>query len=146
MPPIRVTVRVHWFGFVFQFSEIASFIFSFVSRVCKILHDSEVKTERSLTQNLPVCSLSLRMLCTRPGLSSVAFVQMQCMPGGFSGGSDGKESACSTGDLGSILGWKDPLEEGMAPHSSISVWRIPTDRGAWWATVHGVTKSQTRLK
>ena len=34
----------------------------------------------------------------------------------------------------------------MAPHSSISAWRIPTDRGAWWATVHGVTKSQTRLK
>ena len=74
MPPIRVTVRVHWFGFVFQFSEIASFIFSFVSQVCKILHDSKVKTERSLTQNLPVCSLSLRMLCTGPGLSSVAFV------------------------------------------------------------------------
>ena len=34
----------------------------------------------------------------------------------------------------------------MAPHSSILVWRIPMDRGAWWATVHGVTKSRTRLK
>ena len=41
------------------------------------------------------------------------------------------------------LGWKDPLEEGMATHSSILAWRIPMDRGAWWATVHGVTKSQT---
>ena len=37
---------------------------------------------------------------------------------GFSGGSDGKESACNVGDLGS-LGWDDPLEEGMATHSSI---------------------------
>ena len=43
------------------------------------------------------------------------------------------------------LGWEDPLEEGMATHSSILAWSIPMDRGAWWATVHGVTKSQTQL-
>ena len=36
------------------------------------------------------------------------------------------------------LGWKDPLEEGMATHSSILAWRIPMDRGAWWAAVHWV--------
>ena len=41
------------------------------------------------------------------------------------------------------LGWEDPLEEGMATHSSILAWRIPMDRGAWWATVHGVSKNQT---
>ena len=41
------------------------------------------------------------------------------------------------------LGWEDPLEEGMATHSSILAWRIPLDRGTWWATVHGVAKSQT---
>ena len=39
------------------------------------------------------------------------------------------------------LGWEDPLEEGMATHSSILAWRIPMDRGAWRATVHGITKS-----
>ena len=44
------------------------------------------------------------------------------------------------------LGREDPLEEGMATHSSIFVWRIPMDRGAWWATVHGVAKCWTRLK
>ena len=43
------------------------------------------------------------------------------------------------------LGWEDPLEEGMAAHSSILAWRISMDRGAWWATVHGVPKSWTRL-
>ena len=43
------------------------------------------------------------------------------------------------------LGWEDPLEEGVATHSSIVAWRILMDRGAWWATVHGVAKSQTRL-
>ena len=44
-----------------------------------------------------------------------------------------------------FLGWEDPLEEGMATHSSISAWRIPMDREAWRTTVHGVAKSQTQL-
>ena len=42
-----------------------------------------------------------------------------------------------------FLAWKDFLEEGMATHCSILAWRIPIDRGTWWATVHGVTKNQT---
>ena len=41
------------------------------------------------------------------------------------------------------LGWEDPLEEGMATHSSILARRIPMDRGAWWAIVQGVAKSWT---
>ena len=41
------------------------------------------------------------------------------------------------------LSWDDPLEEGLAVHSSILAWRIPMDRGAWWAPVHGVAKSWT---
>ena len=61
---------------------------------------------------------------------------------GFPGGSDDKESTCNVGDLGSILGWE---EEGMTTHSSILAWRIPMDRGAWWAAVHKVAKSWTRL-
>ena len=43
---------------------------------------------------------------------------------GFPGGSDGKESAPSTRDLGSILGWEDILEKETATHSSILAWRI----------------------
>ena len=38
------------------------------------------------------------------------------------------------------LGWQDPLEKGTATHSSILAWRIPMDRGASWATVHGGQK------
>ena len=44
-----------------------------------------------------------------------------------------------------FLGREGPLEEGTVTHSSILAWRIPMDRAAWWATVHGVAKSQTRL-
>ena len=43
------------------------------------------------------------------------------------------------------LGWEDPLEEGMTTHSRILAWRIPKDRGAWCATVHGVAKNWTHL-
>ena len=56
---------------------------------------------------------------------------------------NGKESACNAGDLVRSLGWEEPLEKGMATHSSILAWKIPMDRGAWWAIVDGVTKSQT---
>ena len=49
---------------------------------------------------------------------------------GFLGGSDDKESAYNAGDPGSIPGWEDPLEKGMATRSSILAWRIPW-RGAW---------------
>ena len=43
------------------------------------------------------------------------------------------------------LGWEDPLEESMETHSSFLGWRLPMDRGAWQATIHGVAKSRTRL-
>ena len=43
------------------------------------------------------------------------------------------------------LGWEDPLQEGMTNHSSIPAWRIPVDRGTWWATVRGVENSWTQL-
>ena len=44
------------------------------------------------------------------------------------------------------LGQEDPLERGLETHSSVLAWKISMDRGAWWATVHGLAKSQTRLK
>ena len=43
------------------------------------------------------------------------------------------------------LGWEDPLEEGMATHSSILAGRIPMDRGAWRVTVREVSKSHSQL-
>ena len=57
---------------------------------------------------------------------------------GFSGGSDSKETACNCQRPGfDRWGWEYPLEEDKVTHSSILGWRIPMDRGAWWATVHG---------
>ena len=44
------------------------------------------------------------------------------------------------------LDQEDPLEKEMATHSSILAWRIPMDRGAWWATVHGVANCETQLR
>ena len=53
-----------------------------------------------------------------------------------------KESACNAGDLGLIPGLGDPLEKGIATHSSICL-ENPMDRGAWQVIVYEVTKSQT---
>ena len=62
---------------------------------------------------------------------------------GFPGGSVGKESTCNVGDPNSISGWwRSPGEENGNP-LQYSCLGNPMDRGAQWATVHGVTKSQT---
>ena len=61
---------------------------------------------------------------------------------GFPGGSDGKESAFSAGDLGSILGSGRSPEEGKGYPLQYSCLENSTDRGAWQAAVHGVAKSQ----
>ena len=64
---------------------------------------------------------------------------------GFPGGTDGKNWPAMWETWVQSLGWEDPLEEGMATHSSILAWRIPMNQGSWWATVHVVTQSQTWL-
>ena len=62
---------------------------------------------------------------------------------GFLGGSAVKNLPAMPETWVLSLGREYPLEKGMATHSSILAWRIPMDRGAWWATVHGVTESDT---
>ena len=63
----------------------------------------------------------------------------------FPGGSDGKESACSAGDTGFMPGSERSLGEGNGNPLWYSCLGKPVDRGAWWATVHGVAKSWTQL-
>ena len=62
------------------------------------------------------------------------------------GGSDGKESACNAGDLGLVSELKRCPEEGNGYPLQYACLENPIDRGAWWVTVHGVTKSWTRPK
>ena len=64
---------------------------------------------------------------------------------GFHGSSAGKESARNAGDSSLIPGSGRSPGEGIGYPLQYSAWRIPKDRGAWRATVHGVSKSQTRL-
>ena len=64
---------------------------------------------------------------------------------GFPDGSDGKESICNVGDLGSIPGLGRSPGEGNANPFQYSCLENSMDRGAWQATVYGVTKSQTGL-
>ena len=65
--------------------------------------------------------------------------------GAFPGGSDSKESTCNAGDPGSIPGLGRPPREGHGNPLWYSCLENSMDRGAWWATVHGVTKRHTLL-
>ena len=62
---------------------------------------------------------------------------------GFPGGSNSKASACNEGDLGLIPGLGRSPGEGNGDPLQYSCLDNSKDRGAWWATVYGVTKSQT---
>ena len=64
---------------------------------------------------------------------------------GFPGGSDGEESTCNAGDLGSIPGLRRSPGGGHGNPLQYSCLENPMARGTWRAAVHGVTQSQTRL-
>ena len=64
---------------------------------------------------------------------------------GFPGDSDGKETACIAGDLGSTSGSGRSLGEGNGNPLQYSCLENSMDRGAWWATVQGIAQSWTQL-
>src|SRR5574341_1343706 len=90
-----------------------------------------------------LCWSSLPLSSMR--LSAASFINhfwLANCPVGFPGGSDGKESACNAGDPGSIPGSGRSPGEGNGYPLQYSYLENCMDRGAWQATVHGVTKSQ----
>ena len=95
--------------------------------------------------------LTLRGLDGRQGLreclkDSGLQGDLICLTKGLSCSSDGKESPCNAGDLGSIPGSGSALDKEMATHFQYSHLENSTRNSAqqrsWWATVHGVAKSQ----
>ena len=74
---------------------------------------------------------------------SLEFSQVGTLSGGFPGGSEVKASASNVGDLGLIPGSGRCSGEGNGNPLQYSCLENPMDRGAWQATVHGVTKSRT---
>ena len=83
------------------------------------------------------------VLCVCVSIS--AFHIRSSVPSFFPGSSDGKESACNMGNLGSISGWGRSPGEGSGNPLQYSFLDNPMDRGAWWAAVHGIAKSRTWL-
>ena len=99
----------------------------------------------SLSPNIFYCTLTLQIdISFDDGI--ILFLYQINKRMGFPDGSVVKNPPAMRETWVRSLGWEDPLEEGMATHSSFLAWRIPMDRGAWQATVQRVTKSQTRLK
>jgi len=71
------------------------------------------------------------------------YVRVYYINWGFPAGSDSKESTCNARDLGLILGSGRSAGGGNGNPLQYSCLENPMDRGAWWATVHGVAKSWT---
>ena len=80
-----------------------------------------------------------------PSLSAMGKCSKRLLSCDFPGGSDGNASAYSAGDLGLITGSGTSPGEGNGNPLQYSCLENPMDGGAWWATVHGVKKSRTRL-
>ena len=86
-----------------------------------------------------------RKAMTKNALTTAQLQSSHTLVKGFPGGSEVKTSACNMGDLGSIPGSGRSPGEGNGNPLQYSCPENPMDRGAWWATVHGVAKSQRRL-
>ena len=85
------------------------------------------------------CNLLQVFLCSNHCNNIIQVVRIHnCFPGD----SDGKESTCNAGNLGLIPGSGRFPGEGNGYPLQYSCLGSPLDRGAWWATVHGVAKSQ----
>ena len=89
-------------------------------------------------QETPARFLVRKIPWRRDGLPTPVFL-------GFPGGSDGKESACNVGNLGSIPVLGSSPGGGHGNPLQYSCLENPMGGGAWWATVHGVTKNRTQL-
>ena len=84
-------------------------------------------------------------LWTQWGKERVGQIERVALNWGFPGGSDGKESACSAGDMGSISGSGRSSGEGNGYPFQYSCLENLMDRGAWEVTVDGVAKIRTQL-
>ena len=106
---------------------------------CKILHIYAYSSWVGSRQKWETVKRSIHMWW------SMAYYPAKKKQYWFSGGSDGKESACNAGDHSSISGLGRSPGEGNGNPFQYSCLEDPMDGGAWQATVHGVTKSQTQL-
>ena len=108
------------------------------SRLCSLLFFFN----KSFCDESRVRAYGITLVCLWLGCNSrwVCFSVWVC---GFPGGSDGKESACNVGDLGSIPGLRRSPGGGNGYPFQYSCLEIFMDRGAWWAAVRGVAELDT---
>ena len=121
--------------------DVTKFI-CFISRrrlASMLYFTSYLSTSPSMTINFSCINNRIRI----PLLPLIFFAYFSRL--GFPGGSEVKASACNAGDLGSIPGWGRSPGEGNGNPLQYSCLENPMGGGAWWATVHGVAKSWTRL-
>ena len=111
---------------------------------CWAMEPLAVIEESSLVPTCGCYILYMRLAQSRH-LVFVSYLMLINLNFGFPGGSDGKESACNAGDQSSTPGLGRSPGEENGNLLQCSCLENSMDRRAWWATVHGVTKSRTQL-
>ena len=134
----------------FQWNQLHSYLF--IQKKWKHIHKLSIAFLHISTNLIPFWN-SLFPICS-PDFhiykyyAFSLFIYFWCGPFlklGFPVGSDGKETACNAGDLGSIPGLKRSSGGEHGSPLQYSCLEKPMDRGAWRATVHGIAKSWTQL-
>ena len=97
----------------------------------------KIKRKKKITEKFPFLPMFRIIQTVRVWRALILFISVS------PDGSDGKESMYSEGDPGSISGSGRSPGEGNGNPLQYSCLENPMDRGAWWATVHWVSKSQT---
>ena len=113
----------------------------------KFLKES-ISTKENSFQFIKYCELTenqLAQILKFGDLRNLQLLGEKNGGGGFPCGSEVKASACNVGDVGLIPGLGRSPGEGNGNPLQYSCLENPMDRGAWWATVHGVAKSRTQL-
>ena len=138
---VRIHLCIHPFTYLSIRSPIHPFIYLF--HHASIYPSTHPPTHPSIHPSIPPSIHSL----THPAIHFLIYpshLTIHCVPGG-SVVKNPAASARDTGDTDSIPGWGRSLGEGNGNPLQYSCLENSMDRGAWWATVHGVTKSQTQL-
>ena len=133
---MAILTSVCWYVFVVWIC--SSLIFSYVKHLFMCLQEQQQQQQKTQQCELN-WPLEIGLLKDSPLLNCFLIT------GGLLRGSSVKNQPTMQEIGVQSLGREDPLEKGMATHSSIPAWRIAMDRRAWRATVHGITKSGTWL-
>ena len=136
-----ISCRIDWFDFLALQGTLKSLLQLHSSKVSTLWCSAFFMPQLSHPCKTTGKTIALTIQTFAGKVMSLLFNMLSSFVMGFPGGSEGKESACNTGDLGSVPGIGRSSGGGQGNPLQYSGLENPLDRGVWWAPAHGVPKS-----